>query len=86
MMSNSEIEKLFNWIEAQHTRGDARITLEDLRMALHVDLDGNGIINGDDEMRIVDQNVAAWVANMHADVWNDKALTLAEFTVMLTTK
>lgn len=83
-MSIPEIENLFHWIEAQHTRGDGKITLEDLRASLHVDLDGNGVINGEDEIRIVDQNVAAWVANMHADAWADQALTLAEFTAMLT--
>ena len=84
-MSTHEIENLFHWIEAHHTRGDGKITLEDLRASLHVDLDGNGIINGDDEIRIVDQNVAVWVANMYVDAWEDKVLTLAEFTAMITT-
>jgi len=82
-MQTREIESLFYWIESQHTRNDGQITLEDLRAALHIDLDGDGQINGEDELRIIDQNVAAWVANMHADEWADESLTLAEFTAML---
>lgn len=80
-MNRSEMKIYFDWLDGQ-CRRDGKITLDELKKSVAVDLDGNGKIEGDKELAIVQKNIARWIENA-GDKLDDKVLTFDELCEML---
>ena len=80
-MDKASVRIYFDWLDAQHTK-DGKITLDDLKKSMEIDINGDGVIDGERELSLVQRGISEWIKNA-GDKLSDGIITFEELCQML---
>jgi Ca2+-binding EF-hand superfamily protein len=80
-MNKVDVKKYFDWLDSQCNK-DGKITKEELKKSMAVDINGDGKIDGERELSLVQRGLNEWIKNA-GNKLDDGEITFDELCEML---